>query len=417
MFWYTLIYLTLFVIAVTGNKEPSLERAKYEESLANMNSAKKGKIICGILTILAALPVIVDALAKKNPVEGYTFLTESQLFKVDYSDDGPMICLWVSWIVALVWLFWILFNLNYKEANAEKLEDMIKKAEERQAAIAERIAADKRENEQFMSTITAQLGAPGKIVKLNNDLYKNAFIVFPVSQNIYVYSKTIPFSQLLGCEIKDDSYTTVTGTKEEVTRASNGSTVGRALVGGLVAGPVGAIVGGATAKKTTEVIDNTQTITHHHYFAVINLSDIATPTLRIDCGKSSPRIAEEIKGIITSIVAKKPAAQIENKSIADELTKLANLKAQGILTDEEFAQQKRLLLGSDPKPVEIPAGDPAMIELGEPEVFEDPFRAELIQLLKGGSYLEAIKKYKDTTRCDLATAKDYVDDLKAEIGI
>lgn len=415
MFWYTLIYLTLFVIAVTGNKEPSSERSKYEESLANMNSAKKGKIICGVLTILAALPVIVDALAKKNPIEGYTVLTESQIFKVDYSDDGPMICLWVSWIVALVWLFWIFFNLNYKERNAEKLEDLIKDAEERQAAIAERIAADKRDNEQFMSTMTARLGAPGKIVKLNNDLYKNAFIVFPVSQNIHVYSKTIPFSQLLGCEIKDDSYTTVTGTKEEVTRASNGSTVGRALVGGLIAGPVGAIVGGATAKKTTEVIDNTQTITHHHYFAIINLSDIATPTLRIDCGTSTPRIAEEIKGIITSIIAKKPAAQVENKSVADELTKLANLKAQGILTDEEFAQQKSLLLGSGPKPIEIPAENPMITEASAPREFEDPLDKELAQILREGTTLKAVLRYQEATGCELQEANEYVFNLRARM--
>lgn len=39
-----------------------------------------------------------------------------------------------------------------------------------------------------------------------------------------------------------------------------------------------------------------------------------------------------------------PAPIASAGSVADELTKLANLKAQGILTEEEFQQQKQKLL-------------------------------------------------------------------------
>ena len=45
--------------------------------------------------------------------------------------------------------------------------------------------------------------------------------------------------------------TKVTYKEETVTKTSTGSTAGRAVVGALIAGPVGAVVGGATAKKTT----------------------------------------------------------------------------------------------------------------------------------------------------------------------
>lgn len=416
MLWYTFIYLLLFVFAVTDDKAPSLKRSEFERSLANMNSNKKKKIICGVLSILAALPFIIDAFLKKEPVGYLNHPTLSQIFRVDYRDDGPMICLAVSWIVAIVWILWIFMNWNYKKDNAKKLEDIISEAEGKQAEIDERLEIEKKDNDLFMSGLSAQLGAPGKIVMINDNTYKNAFIVFPVSQNIYVNSSAIPFNQLLGCEIKDETYTTVTGSKEEITRTNTGSTVGRAVVGALVAGPAGAIIGGATAKKETEVIDHTQTITHHHYFVIVNLSDIARPILKIDCGSSSPRIAEEIKGVISSIIAKMVAVQNNTKSVADELAKLANLKTQGILTEEEFAQQKRRLLSSEPQPIEIPTDAPQIIERGELVEFDNQFDAELARVLKEGSVLEAIKMYKDATGCNLAVAKDYVDDLKKRMN-
>lgn len=411
MFWYSLIYLILFIYAVADDKVPSPKRSEFERSLAGMNSNKKKRIICGVLSILAALPVIIDAFLKKNPAG------LSQIFKVYYYDDGPMICLAISWIITFVWILWILMNLKYKENNAKKLEDKICEAEGKQAEIEERLAIEKKDNELFMSGLSAQLGAPGKIVMINDNTYKNAFIVFPVSQNIYVNSRAIPFSQLLGCEIKDETYTTVTGTKEEITRTRTGSTVGRAVVGALIAGPAGAIIGGATAKKETEVIDNTQTITHHHYFVVVNLSDIAIPILKIDCGSASPRVAEEIKGTISGIIAKKSSSQIGVGSVADELSKLANLKEQGILTEEEFAQQKRRLLSSEPHPIEISTETPLIIESGELEEFDNPLDAELARVLKESTILEAIKMYKDATGCNLAAAKDYVEDFKKRIKL
>lgn len=40
---------------------------------------------------------------------------------------------------------------------------------------------------------------------------------------------------------------------EEVTKTNTGSMAGRAIIGSVVAGPVGALIGGATAKKKTEI--------------------------------------------------------------------------------------------------------------------------------------------------------------------
>ena len=52
--------------------------------------------------------------------------------------------------------------------------------------------------------------------------------------------------------------------------------------------------------------------------------------------------AEKAKGIIESMIKKTGTPP---GSIADELHKLADLKAQGILTDDEFRTQKQKLMG------------------------------------------------------------------------
>lgn len=48
---------------------------------------------------------------------------------------------------------------------------------------------------------------------------------------------------------KRDPRTKVTYTEESVTKTSTGSAIGRGVVGAVLLGPVGAVVGGATAKK------------------------------------------------------------------------------------------------------------------------------------------------------------------------
>jgi len=69
--------------------------------------------------------------------------------------------------------------------------------------------------------------------------------------------------------------------------------------------------------------------------------------------------ANEAKDILSVIIdnAKRMAAQAapvisqpatpQSISVADELMKLAKLKADGILTEEEFVAQKKLLLGGN----------------------------------------------------------------------
>lgn len=418
MFWYSLIYVILLIIAFADSYNPSLERAKYDESLAKMNSEISKKIVCGVISLVAALLPIIDYLAK----EENHYHSEGPIFHADYINDGPIICFAISVIVVIFWVIWMLANADYRHKNADKLEKMITNEENRQARIAAQKASEEAENKQVMEELTGKYGKPEQIIQILDNRLKNSFMVFPAAQSVYVQSKVIPYGQIVSCEVKDESYTTVVGTKEEVTKTSTGSIAGRALVGGLLAGPVGAVVGGATAKKKTEVIDNTKTITHHHYYVIITLSDVSTPLVKIDCGKTNPRVAEKIKALLIGILSQKAVKPVAvavapPKSIADELAKLAVLKEQGILTDAEFAQQKQRLLGADTRPIELTAENQVAIESPATGIYDNPLLVEIEDWLKAGMPGLAAKKYQDAKRCTLEEAQDFVEQFRRERGI
>ena len=138
-----------------------------------------------------------------------------------------------------------------------------------------------------------------------------------------------------------------------------------AVVGGVLAGGVGAIVGGLSGKTKTE--------SRISKIAVkVLIRDIDIPALNItyfDC-KTLPDhkpvapdsiycqneilMAQNFVNTISVIIEERKRIEIpksqeqqalaNNISVADEIKKLANLRDEGILTQEEFEKQKTLLL-------------------------------------------------------------------------
>lgn len=276
---------------------------------------------------------------------------------------------------------------------------------------------EEMENDQIMAELSAKYGKPLQVIRILDNRLKNSFIMFPTAQCIYVQSMVIPYRQIVSCEVKDESYTTVTGSREEITKTSTGSMAGRAIAGGLIAGPLGAVIGGATAKKKTEVIDNTQTNTHHHYYVIVTLAGVSNSLARIDCGKSNPYIAERIKAALNGIISQKESTSIAFKSVADELAKLAVLKEQGILTDAEFAQQKQHLLETSTRPIEQTAEGQESFEGKTQGVFFDPVLHDVEEWLKAGMVQIATKKYQDGKGCSLEEAQDFIKKFRAERGL
>lgn len=168
--------------------------------------------------------------------------------------------------------------------------------------------------------------------------------------------KIYPYSAILSCEILEDNKTTY--------RKSN--TLGRAIIGGIIAGGPGAIIGGLSGKEKQN-----KEIKSLDLKIVVN--DIGNPSFKIcffdawdvtNNTKSSIKISDPVYGPIFNkslenlknwkdnieiIIDRKDkennrALNHKSQSISDEINKLFSLKEKGALTAEEFEIEKNKLI-------------------------------------------------------------------------
>lgn len=135
-----------------------------------------------------------------------------------------------------------------------------------------------------------------------------------------------------------------------ITKVSGG--LGKAVAGGVLFGAVGAVVGGATAKRKQSSICTDLRIK-------ITLKDMTEPTVYITfisgqmkrdstLFKMSMNFAQECISLLQVMCdsVQPPAAESAGQiSQADEIKKFKDLLDSGIITQEEFDAKKKQLLG------------------------------------------------------------------------
>lgn len=198
---------------------------------------------------------------------------------------------------------------------------------------------------------TRTLAISGEMVLLINDTGKQICILLPQ------FKKVIGFDQVYDVEYVVN--------EETIASKSTLRTIGGAVVGGVLAGGVGAIVGGLSGKTKTESKISKIAVK-------VLIRDIDIPALNIsyfDCKTLPDRkpvapdsiycqneilMAQNFVNTISVIIEEGKRIEIpksqeqqslpNNISVADEIKKLASLRDEGILTQEEFEKQKSLLL-------------------------------------------------------------------------
>ena len=194
----------------------------------------------------------------------------------------------------------------------------------------------------------------GNYLFLMDDFFKVLVLVGPGHHEIINYSDIIEVSYE---ENGSQLYT-----------KSAGRTVGGAIVGGFLMGGAGAVVGGLSgASKQNKEIRNmdikillrsksrTSCVLHFKDVdRVLKTKEDADRKLYETYVKNANQAKDVLSVIIdnakqASTPIAQPIAQPvvapASSSVADELAKLAKLKADGILTEEEFQAQKSKLLG------------------------------------------------------------------------
>lgn len=194
----------------------------------------------------------------------------------------------------------------------------------------------------------------GSYVFLMDEYYKVIIIISPL-----ISEKVLNYSDIINVTYEEDGNTLYS--------KSMARTVGGAIVGGALIGGAGAIVGGLSGdtsqnKKVQSM--NIKILVRSTTSPSINLPiNLNGETFNTkdekskNAYKSRIKEANAIKDLISVIIDNsnlQQAAQVTMNSnpetpkqvsnIADELTKLAQLKDAGILSEEEFQQQKKKLL-------------------------------------------------------------------------
>lgn len=200
--------------------------------------------------------------------------------------------MWIA--ITVIVLIFMAFN-SY-------LDNKKKQREEQKAEQRKQQAIERRNNE--FADLTARFGeCTSKIVLNHLELpsIKNEVLIFETAQKIVLYGWPYNFAGILGYSIVDDSTNETITTSEGTAKTSTGSMLGRAVVGGVLMGGLGAVAGAATASKNIKSDATGLTKTKHNYTFYINVNSLQQPTVSLSVGSNTDR-AQELAGVLNIIL-------------------------------------------------------------------------------------------------------------------
>ena len=181
-----------------------------------------------------------------------------------------------------------------QEEKEKKRMDLIRQLEEKSKQ------EDCYKNQKLM--FISRNGNPDKTIIIKENDINSEINVYINTKLVFILGKQYKFGDILSCTY-DDNKTTIKGKISSVTDSGTGSTIGRAVVGGVIAGPAGAIIGGTTSSKYTRYTQEDDKIIHD-YTVLINVNSISEPIIRINTGEDG-KLTNDIVGLMNVIIRRK----------------------------------------------------------------------------------------------------------------
>lgn len=216
-------------------------------------------------------------------------------------DNAVLLMVTTFGIIAVVIIIFVVESVRKEEQEKAR-----RRQEWRDKIKAEKEARIKA-YESGLAALRSEFGDADKTIALAEHDLDSEIRVYSGRNSITIFGKSYDFKAILSCTSTDD-YSVKRG-KAKIDTSGDTSTdtlgaVGRAVVGGLVAGEAGAIIGGATAGSSTSM---TGTIKYgddkilHNYTVWVTVRDIATPTIEIHTGADA-RLTNEIVALMNVII-------------------------------------------------------------------------------------------------------------------
>ncbi|MFR9496232.1 MAG: hypothetical protein SNG69_02205 [Rikenellaceae bacterium] len=194
------------------------------------------------------------------------------------------------------------------ETDAEKQLRLMKEQQAKEEQ--KKLLAEKRlKEQQEMDELIAQYGALTKTIVLPTFKWSrspaHSIMIFDTTSTILILKKAFSYRDILNCTVADNSTTTQSSsTLTSNTTTDTGSMLGRAIIGGVLTGGVGAVVGAATAKKkTTTSSPQVNIVVKHDYTIQINVNSITEPLIKIHIGANEEKV-NEIVSVLNVIISR-----------------------------------------------------------------------------------------------------------------
>lgn len=257
-------------------------------------------IVCIIFLIILGIlwALFADSISKISPkiyavLAAISFLIGAILGANSYDHIAFVITLFIisMFLLAFCWI-----------SSEKRKQD---KEEQKEAFLTKMVEEDKKkEYEKYefeLSSLSYNYGQITNEYDLSDELNINKrVLVFAESQKIWIIGKIYDFKDIIGCSVNDDSHVK----KADVTyktSTSTGSMLGRAVVGGVLTGGVGAAIGGATASKKTVAVPSGNDTVVHNYTVVININSFTTPVIYLKC-YNDENLKDNLLGIFNVII-------------------------------------------------------------------------------------------------------------------
>ena len=131
---------------------------------------------------------------------------------------------------------------------------------------------------------------------------KNNYIfVIENGRIIIIQGKEYNFKDIINYSLFDNEQSKTVTSSDGTIRTSTGDMLGRAVVGGVLTGGLGAVAGAATAKKNLTSNSTSETITTHDYIIFVNINSLSNPTVSLNIGSDQYK-ANKIINLLNVIV-------------------------------------------------------------------------------------------------------------------
>lgn len=153
-----------------------------------------------------------------------------------------------------------------------------------------------------IQNLETQYGKSDIFISTSDD-YKLAsqVISFSSSDKIYITGNFYNMKDIINFEVVNNSFLQQ-GAKEYQSSTNLGSAVGRAIVGGVLTGGVGAIIGGTTGSRTISESKLEDDKIVQDYSVMVSLNSFKTPSILINV--KNDKVLADLCGLFRTILIK-----------------------------------------------------------------------------------------------------------------